>query len=173
MSMGISSISGSMNFDPTAMFKKIDSNADNSISKDEFLAGIKKQDGDSDEKLLKMFEETDSDGDGKISQAENEAALQKMAQGGQRPQGMQGPPPTKGAQGSSQTNSSESASSSTTYDVRDTNKDGEVSVQEKLEYIMKLIEDNQKADAAESEYTASGEATFSSSQVSTTFSMKA
>jgi hypothetical protein len=41
--MGVSSISSNMSFDPTAMFKKLDVNSDGGVSKDEFLANIKKQ----------------------------------------------------------------------------------------------------------------------------------
>jgi len=153
-----------MNFDSTSLFKKWDTDGSGGISQDEFLANVKRMDGDTDEKLIKMFEDTDSDGDGVISQAENEAAMQKMAQGGQK---MQGPPPAKPAGGSSK------SSSSQTYDVRDTNQDGEVSTQEKLEYILKLLEEQQKTESTQSQYSMSGQATESSSQVSTTFSVNA
>ena len=87
-----------MSFDPTAMFKKLDADTDGSIDKEEFLANIKKQDGDTDEKLTKMFEETDTDGDGKITEAENEAVMKKMQQGGKP----KGPPPAEGASASHQ-----------------------------------------------------------------------
>lgn len=170
MSMGISSISSNMSFDPTAMFKKLDANSDGGISKEEFLANIKKQDGDTDEKLTRMFEETDTDGDGKITQAENEAAMKKMQQGGKP----KGPPPTQGVGASSKSSSSGSASStSTSYDVRDTDKDGEVSIQEKLAYILKQLEENAKADTSQSEYDSEGQTAESSSLVANTFSIKA
>lgn len=167
MSMGVTSISSNMSFDPTAMFKKLDTNSDGSISKEEFLANIKKQDGDTDEKLTKMFEETDTDGDGKITQAENEAAMKKMQQGGKP----KGPPPTQGAGAASK--SSSSSSTSTTYDVRDTNKDGEVSIQEKLAYILKQLEENANSETTQSEYDSTGQTTESSSLVANTFSVKA
>lgn len=170
MSMGVSSISSNMSFDPTAMFIKLDANSDGGVDKEEFLANIKKQDGDTDEKLLKMFEETDSDGDGKISQAENEAVMKKMQQGG-KPKGA---PPTQGAGASSKSSSSNSSSStSTTYDVRDTDKDGEVSIQEKLAYILKQLEENANADSTLSEYNSAGQTNESSSLVANTFSIKA
>ena len=92
MSMGVSSINNT-SFDPAAMFKKLDVNADGSIDKEEFLANIKKQDVDTEEKLLKIFEETDTDGDGKISQAENEAVMKKMQLRRARLQAAQAPPP--------------------------------------------------------------------------------
>lgn len=164
MSMGVSSIS-STSFDPAAMFKKLDVNADGGIDKEEFLANIKKQDGDTEEKLLKMFEETDTDADGKISQAENEAVMKKMQQGGKP----KGPPPSQGADASSQS----SSSSSTTYDIRDTDKDGEVSIQEKLAYILKQLEENAKTESTQSEYNSTGQSTESSSLVANTFSIKA
>ncbi len=167
MSMGVSSISSNMSFDPAAMFKKLDTNSDGGVDKEEFLANIKKQDGDTDEKLLKMFEETDTDGDGKISQAENEAVMKKMQQGGKP----KGPPPAQGAGASSK--SSSSSSTSSTYDVRDTDKDGEVSIQEKLAYILKQLEENANTESTQSEYDSTGQTTESSSLVANTFSIKA
>lgn len=170
MSMEISAVSSNMSFDPTAMFKKLDANSDGGISKEEFLANIKKHDGDTDEKLTRMFEETDTDGDGKITQAENEAAMKKMQQGGKP----KGPPPAQGAGASSKSSSSSSSSSaSTTYDVRDTDKDGEVSIQEKLAYILKQLEENANTETTQSEYDSTGQATESSSLVANTFSIKA
>jgi len=164
MSMSVSSISSNMSFDPTAMFKKFDTDSDGGISKEEFLVNIKKQDGDTDEKLTKMFEETDTDGDGKITQAENEAAMKKMQQGGKP----KGPPPTGSASASSS-----NSSSSSNYDVRDTDKDGEVTIQEKLAYILKQLEENANAETTQSGYDSTGQTTESSSLVANTFSIKA
>lgn len=168
MSMGVSSISSNMNFDPAAMFKKLDANSDGGIDQEEFLANIKKHDGDTDEKLLKMFEETDTDGDGKISEAENEAVMKKMQQGGKP----KGPPPAQGASASSKSSSSNSTSS-TDYDVRDTDKDGDVSIQEKLAYILKQLEENAKTESTQSEYDSTGQTTEQSTLVANTFSVKA
>lgn len=155
------------------MFKKMDVNSDGSVDKEEFLANIKKQDGDTDEKLLKMFEDTDTDGDGKISQAENEAVMKKMQQGGKP----KGPPPTQGAGASSKSSStsstSSSSSSSSTYDVRDTDEDGEVTIKEKLAYILKQLEENATAEATQNEYNSTGQTKESSSLVANTFSIKA
>ncbi|MBA4383492.1 MAG: hypothetical protein C0410_02030, partial [Anaerolinea sp.] len=147
-----------------------DANSDGSVDKEEFLANIKKQDGDTDKKLTKMFEETDTDGDGKISQSENEAVLKKMQQGGKP----KGPPPAQSTGASSKSSYSSSTSSSTTnYDVRDTDKDGEVSIQEKLAYILKQLEENANAELSQSEYDSTGQTTESSNLVATTFSIKA
>lgn len=159
--MGISPISSNMNFDPTAMFKKLDTNGDGGVTKDEFLANIKKQDGDTDEKLEKMFTETDTDGDGIITEAENEAIMQKMAKQGPPP-----PPPSKSS-------GSSSSSSSTTYDVKDINKDGSVSAEEKLAYILKLLQENEDSQTVLNEYNQSGQTETSSSSITTTFSVKA
>lgn len=163
MSMGISSISNNMSFDPSAMFKKLDTDGDGGVTKEEFLANIKKQDGDTDEKLTKMFEETDTDGDGVITEAENEAIMQKMSK--------QGPPPPSSSSTSS--SSSSSSSSSTTYDVRDANKDGNVTAEEKLAYVLKLLQENEDSETVLSEYNNAGERTTSSATISTTFSVKA
>lgn len=169
MSMGISSISGSMSFDPTEMFKKLDKDSDGGVTKEEFLAGIKKHDGDTDEKLTKMFEETDSDGDGIITESENKAMMEKMSKQGPPPP----PPSAVKTSSASSSKSTSSSSSSTTYDVKDTNKDGEVSTQEKLEYILKLLQENADSETVLNEYNQSGESVFSSSSVSTTFSVPA
>lgn len=165
MSMGISSISSNMSFDPTEMFKKLDKNSDGGVTKDEFLAGIKKQDGDTDEKLTKMFEETDTDGDGIITESENNAIMEKMSK--------QGPPPPPPSASKTSSASSSSSSTTTTYDVKDTNKDGEVSTEEKLEYILKLLQENADSETVLNEYNQSGESVLSSSSVSTTFSIPA
>ena len=165
MSMGISSISNNMSFDPSAMFKKLDTDGDGGVTKEEFLANIKKQDGDTDEKLAKMFEETDTDGDGVITEAENEAMMQKMAK--------KGPPPPPPSSSSTTSSSSSSSSSSTSYDVRDANKDGSVTAEEKLAYVLKLLQENEDSETVLSEYNKAGERTTSSATVSTTFSVKA
>ena len=167
MSMGISAISNNMSYDPAAMFKKLDANSDGGVTKDEFLAGIKKHKGDADEALTRMFENTDGDGDGIITQTEIDAMMQKMAKNG----GAKGPPPSGGVGKAS--SSGTSGSSSTSYDVRDTNEDGEVSTQEKMDYILKLLQENAASEAVLSEYDQSGESIFSSSSVSTTFSVNA
>lgn len=167
MSIGISSINSSMSFDPSEMFKKLDANSDGGVTKEEFLANIKKQDGDNDEKLTKMFEETDADGDGVITEAENEAIMQKMSKQGPPP------PPPPSSSSSATSSSSSSSSSSTTYDVRDTNEDGSVSAEEKLAYVLKLLQENESSDTVLSEYNKAGELSTSSSTVATTFSIKA
>ena len=166
--MEISSIGNSMSFDYASMFNKLDTDGSGGITKDEFLANMKKMDGDTDEKLEQMFTETDTDGDGIISEAETQAALEKMAQN--KP--MQSPPPPPPAGSVSEPDSTDDyTSTTTTYDVRDTNKDGEVSLEEKLDYILRLIQEKEEADSATNQYNATGEATESSSTVSTTFSV--
>lgn len=166
MSMGISPISGNMSFDPSAMFKKLDANSDGGVTKEEFFANIKKKDGDTDEKLTKMFEETDTDGDGVITESENEAIMQKMSKQGP-------PPPPPASKTSSSSSTSSTTSSTTTYDVKDTNEDGTVSAEEKLDYIIKLLEEAKNTDSASSEYSQTGQLSGLSSAVSSTFSVSA
>jgi Ca2+-binding EF-hand superfamily protein len=114
-----------------------------------------------------MFEETDSDGDGLISQAENEAIMSKMQQGGKP----KGPPPAQGAGDASK--SSSTSSTSTTYDVRDTDEDGEVTIQERLEYMLKQLEENASKESTQGIYNSTGQTTESSTLVANTFSIKA
>jgi Ca2+-binding EF-hand superfamily protein len=84
-----------------------------------------------------MFSSMDSDGDGSVSESELTAFAEK-AQSGPSSGPPPGPPPggappTGGAdEASSSSSSSSSTSSSQTYDALDTNKDGVVSLSERL-----------------------------------------
>jgi Ca2+-binding EF-hand superfamily protein len=141
--MSISGIGSQSGYNPTEMaaqfFKKADANGDGGIDKAEFKTMLSQGPGgqtgtvDTD----KMFSEMDTDGNGTISQTENENAMKKMGgQGGAPPSG---PPPGGmgggGAQKSGTTG--DSSSSSGTYDVKDANKDGKVSLEEELAYALK------------------------------------
>jgi Ca2+-binding EF-hand superfamily protein len=141
--MSISGIGSQSGFDPTQMavqfFKKADANGDGGIDKAEFKTMLSQgpggQTGTTD--TDKIFSEIDADGNGTISQAENENAMKKMGdQGGAPPSG---PPPGgmggEGAQKSGTTG--DSSSSSGTYDVKDANKDGKVSLEEEMAYTLK------------------------------------
>ena len=57
--------------------------------------------------------------------------------------------------------------------MRDTDKAGEVSIQEKMADILKQLEENANTESSQSEYNSSGQATESSSLVETTFGIKA
>ena len=67
---------GKKKADPEAMFKKIDSNGDGSISKEEFMAGPGKKDAAKGEQ---MFTAKDKDKDGKLSKEEFVAQGKKKA----------------------------------------------------------------------------------------------
>jgi hypothetical protein len=54
--------------DPAEMFKKLDTNADGSVSKDEFMAGPQAK--ENAERAGKMFEFKDADKDGKLTKEE-------------------------------------------------------------------------------------------------------
>lgn len=141
--MSISGIGSQSGYNPAEMaaqfFKKADTNGDDGIDKAEFKTMMSQGPGsqtgavDTD----KIFSEMDADGNGTINQAENENAMKKMGgQGGAPPSG---PPPGGmgggGAQKSGTTG--DSSSSSGTYDVKDANKDGTVSLQEEMAYALK------------------------------------
>jgi Ca2+-binding EF-hand superfamily protein len=146
--MSISGIVSQSGFDPAQMaaqfFKKADANGDGGIDKAEFKTMLSQGPGgktgtmDTD----KIFSEIDVDGNGNISQAENENAMKKMGgQGGAPPSGPppSGPPPGGMGGGGAQKSGAAggSSSSSGTYDVKDTNKDGKVSLGEELAYALK------------------------------------
>jgi Ca2+-binding EF-hand superfamily protein len=174
--MSVQPISSSNSFDPQAFFKKIDSNGDGSIDKNEFLTMWQQKGSVDESKVSELFSKIDTNGDGKISQSEMDASMKKMGHG-QKPQRPQGPPPSDADQTSatSATGSSSTGSTSSVkhYDKADLNKDGVVSAEERLEYALKQIEDNQSTDSTQNDYNQSGQITVSSTTVQSTFSFSA
>lgn len=116
------------------LFGKVDSDGDGAVSKTELQAlleamsgGTASQAGVSSDDV---FSHLDADGDGSLTEAEFDAGRPSGAAGeaGGGMQAMGGmPPPPGGPDGASA-----SANSTTTYDALDTNKDGEVSLTERL-----------------------------------------
>lgn len=116
------------------LFGKVDSDGDGAVSKTELQAlleamsgGTASQAGVSSDDV---FSQLDADGDGSLTQAEFDAGRPSGAAGeaGGGMQAMGGMPPPPGGPGGA----SASANSTTTYDALDTNKDGEVSLTERL-----------------------------------------
>ena len=133
----IGSSSGSGGFDVSKMASKIvkdmDANGDGAIDKAEFTKGMAAK-GMSADEASKKFDSIDTKKTGKITQSDIETDLKNNAPKGPPPSGgAKGPPPSGGAGKSG----GASSSSSTTYDVRDTNKDGKVSAMEELVYEIK------------------------------------
>ncbi|KIL98405.1 Calsymin [Paramagnetospirillum magnetotacticum MS-1] len=89
----------------SSIFKKLDTNSDNSVSRTEFIAG--KPDDVSDDQAGSLFDKLNSSGSGSLSQSDLTSAFQQMAsamqsvllqnqeaqQGGQEEHGGQGGPP--------------------------------------------------------------------------------
>ena len=116
------------------LFGKVDSDGDGAVSKTELQAlleamsgGTASQAGVSSDDV---FSQLDADGDGGLTQAEFDAGRPSGAAGeaGGGMQAMGGMPAPPGGPGGA----SASADSTTTYDALDTNKDGEVSLTERL-----------------------------------------
>ncbi len=132
--MAIDAIGGASGFNLTQMaqdiFKKLDSNNDGGIDKSELQSAMKK----TGQNVDKIFSEADANGDGKIDKAENENILKKM--GEQAPPQSGGMPPG-GAQKSSAPRDSSQTSNTTTYDKKDLNQDGTVSILDELVYALK------------------------------------
>ena len=124
--MSIGSIGSNRGFDPSQMaakmVKDLDTNKDNSLSKAEFVDGLKSK-GVSQADAEKMFSSIDTKGTGKITQADIETSMKTMGAKG-------GTPPAGGAKGSGSSKSDDSKE----YDKKDTNKDGTVSLLEELAY---------------------------------------
>lgn len=117
------------------MFKNLDSNSDDKITKDEMSSGMKKLAEALDSQVNQM-RMNGSSGEGQ----ENSGKVK----GGTPPSGGRPPPPpssgsgsTNSASGASSASSTQSNSTTKTYEAADTNQDGKVSVQEKLAYELK------------------------------------
>ena len=143
--MSIEGIGSSSRFDPALMASQMaeklvaefDANEDGGIDKQEFLDGLSTR-GVGQEDAESIFAEIDESGAGKITQSDIENAMKKLAANNPPPEGMPPPPPppeeTEEADGDSST-------TSTTYEKADKNKDGDVTIQEQLEYLLTHPED--------------------------------
>jgi EF hand len=144
--MSISAIGGSGGFDVSKMASKIvkdlDANGDGSIDKAEFTKGMAAK-GMSADEASKKFDSVDTKKTGKITQSDIEKDLKNNAPKGHPPSGGAGK--SGGA----------SSNSSTTYDVKDTNKDGKVSAMEELVYEIKNAA---KSSSKTSDFSASASA---------------
>jgi Ca2+-binding EF-hand superfamily protein len=110
------------------MFKKVDTNGDSSISKEEFSALSKSGEAQSSSDAEAMFAQLDSNSDGAISRLESDAALAKVGQEMKAQAPPPGPPP--GPPPSETSESEDSSDASAVFDDMDTNKDGTVSLAE-------------------------------------------
>jgi hypothetical protein len=154
--MSISSIGSSRGFDSSQMaakmVKDLDTNNDNTLSKAEFVDGLKSK-GVAQADAEKMYSSLDTKGTGKVTQTDIEASIKKMGdQGGAPPSGggAQGP---GGAQGKAKSDDSK------VYDEKDTNKDGVVSALEELAYNLTHIQNtnkDQKSSANENDAGLTG-----------------
>jgi Ca2+-binding EF-hand superfamily protein len=130
--MSVSGIGRSGGFDASKMASKIvkelDKNGDGSLDKAEFTKGMAAK-GISEVEAAKKFDSIDTKKTGKISQSDIETDIKSNVKQGGGASG--GRPPSGGKPGGA------SESSSTSYDVKDTNKDGTVSAAEELVYEIK------------------------------------
>lgn len=116
------------------LFGKVDRDGDGAVSKTELQALLEAMSGGTASQVGvssdDVFSQLDADGDGSLTQAEFDAGRPSGATGeaGGGMQAMGGMPPPPGGSGGA----SASANSTTTYDALDTNKDGEVSLTERL-----------------------------------------
>ncbi len=153
--MSISSIGSSRGFDSSQMaakmVKDLDANNDNTLSKTEFVDGLKSK-GVSQADAEKMYSSLDTKGTGKVTQADIEASIEKMGKQG-------GSPPAGGAQGPGGAQGKAKSDDSKVYDEKDTNKDGVVSALEELAYSLTHIQNtnnDQKGGANENDAGLTG-----------------
>jgi hypothetical protein len=107
---------------------------------------------------------------GSSTTVDSQSMLKRMEANTTPPAKPSGPPP--GAKTASK--STESSSSTTTnYDERDTNKDGTVSSQEKLQYALKLLEERRQKQAETQSYNQLGQPNTVPGNVINTFMVNA
>jgi len=140
------------------MFERSDTNADGSLSRGELTAALKNSpqptgaNGVKAPSATEVFRSLDLNGDDKVTESELEAGSAsqeaKRPSTGAAPAG--GPPPggpPPGGGGGKAKGSDDGASSSKYYDKMDADKDGTVSADEKLAYLLKHPEAAKKAEA--------------------------
>ena len=140
------------------MMKAMDSNNDGAVSKDEFLAAASQlqtesqSDATSTSVFASIFSQADTNGDGSLSKDELLGLIEKITSGhgsGAGPGRVWWHDGMKGAAGASSSASSDTSSSSATAtDPADSNKDGEVSLSERMAYLFKLMARYQQAQEA-------------------------
>lgn len=117
------------------LFGKVDSDGDGSVSQDELQGLLEKMSGGTASQTgtssNELFTKLDTDGDGKLSQAEFDAG-RPSGQSADMTGGGMPPPPPGGPGGPGGGQATSSSGTSTTYDPLDTNKDGTVSLSERL-----------------------------------------
>jgi hypothetical protein len=136
--MSVSGISSAGGVSPsnmaTKIMKDIDANGDGSVDKAEFTKAMASH-GVSEADAAKKFDSIDTKKTGKITQSDIEADIKNNVKaGGGAPDG---PPPNGPPPGGASKAGGASQTSTTSYDVKDTNKDGSVSAMEALVYEIK------------------------------------
>lgn len=142
------------------LFARMDGDGDGKVTQDEFATAMDKRFGKAEEgssnrpDAASIFAETDSDSDGAINFEEFSSAMQQMRQQGASgggPRGAGGPPPGPPPGGGKDEETEEEVAQ--VFDALDTNKDGEVSMEELLVSLMakKAEEGTATSDSAEDE----------------------
>lgn len=132
------------------MFARLDGDSDGKVTQEEFSTAMEKRFGASDASsgrpdAASIFTQTDADEDGAITFAEFKTAMAEMrSAGGQPPGGAGGPPPAGGPGGGGGAGGAEAAAAKV-FDERDTDEDGEVSVDELLAWMQQQETDRASA----------------------------
>lgn len=132
------------------MFARLDGDSDGKVTQKEFSSAMEKRFGASDTSSARpdaasIFSETDTDEDGAITFAEFKTAMAEMrSAAGQAAGGAGGPPPAGGPGGGGGAGGAEAAAAKV-FDERDTDEDGEVSVDELLAWMQQQETDRASA----------------------------
>lgn len=132
------------------MFARLDGDSDGKVTQEEFSSAMEKRFGASDASsgqpdAASIFTETDTDEDGAITFAEFKTAMAEMrSAAGQAAGGAGGPPPAGGPGGGGGADGA-GAAAAKVFDERDTDEDGEVSVEELLAWMQQQETDRASA----------------------------
>lgn len=169
--MAIEAISGVSGIDTSMMvqsiMKKVDTDKNGAISSTEFQTSLNKANNTSQD-YSSVFSYLDSNADNSINQSELETGLNNVNSTGNTSSSQNttttggttkagGVGGAGGAGGVSGASDSSGSSTSLIYDVRDTNQDGVVSLQEELAYQLKhmsetMSSDNSSSSASQEQY---------------------
>ena len=163
-----------------SMMKKMDTDKSGAISSNEFKTALNKS-GSTNSDYSSVFSYLDSNSDSSISQSELETGLNNINSSGKtstsqnaaasggtgKTAGASGAGAAGGAGGVSSTSGSSGSSTSISYDVRDTNQDGKVSINEEMAYQLKHITD--MLASSESSNANSGQSQLQQQQATSTY----
>jgi Ca2+-binding EF-hand superfamily protein len=120
------------------MFQSADSNSDGKITEDELTRSMAARGNNEGPGAAELFKQLDQGSKGYLTQRDVEAGLEKLGQS-QPAQDVPRSGPPEGGGGAS--------AAATTFDAEDLNQDGRVTMQEKVQYALKIYLAQKEAES--------------------------